>query len=122
MHSHIGRPCRYLGNATWRDIRQFHDLGFRRGTTADLDSSTGFLLGFAYHYTDALEFGADFEFDEESYDASIASGTVPGVAFPTSGRIDNFRLMFNGTYNFLPGKFTPFVSNRQFSADVQWNL
>ncbi len=91
----------FVNSTTW---------DFDGGTTADLDSSTGFLLGFAYHYTDNLEFGADFEFDQESYDARIASGTVPGLFFPASGRIDNFRVMFNGTYNFLPGKFSPFVT------------
>ena len=83
---------------------------FDGGTTADLDSSTGFTLGFAYHYTDNLEFGANFEFDSQDYEADIASGTVPGLFFPVSGDLDNFRLMFDGTYNILPGKFTPYVS------------
>jgi opacity protein-like surface antigen len=82
---------------------------FDGGTTAKLDSSTGFLLGFAYHYTDSLEFGADLEFDQQDYDARIASGTTPGLVFPVSGSSDNFRLMLNGTYNFMPGKFSPFV-------------
>jgi len=90
----------FVNSTTW---------DFDGGTTANLDSSTGFLFGVAYHYTDKLEFGADFEFDQEDYDARIASDP-PGLVFPASGRIDNFRVMFNGTYNFLPGKFTPFVT------------
>ena len=69
----------FVNSTTW---------DFDGGTTANLDSSTGFLIGVAYHYTDNLEFGADFEFDEEGYDARIASGTVPGLVFPASGRID----------------------------------
>jgi opacity protein-like surface antigen len=82
---------------------------FDGGTTADIKSSTGFLLGFGWHYTDNLEFGANFEFDSPGYDAHIASN-VPGVFFDTHGNIDNFRLMFDGTYNFLPGKFSPYVT------------
>lgn len=83
---------------------------FDGGTTADVDSSTGFVLGFAYHYTDNLEFGMNLEFDSLGYDADIASDTVPGLFFPVSGDLDVFRLMLDGTYNFLPGKFSPFVS------------
>ncbi len=83
---------------------------FEGGTTAKIDSSTGFLLGFGYHYTDTLEFGANFEFDSPGYDAQIASGTNPGQFFSAHGSLDNFRLMFDATYNFMPGKFSPYVS------------
>jgi opacity protein-like surface antigen len=83
---------------------------FDGGTTADLKSDTGFLLGFAYHYTDKLEFGANFEFTNQGYTANIASGTDPGLIYPVKGGADTFRIMGDGTYNFLPGKFTPFVT------------
>ena len=83
---------------------------FKGGTTADLKSDEGFLLGFSYHYTDQLEFGGNFEFINQSYEANIASGTTPGLVFPVKGGADTFRVMGNATYNFLPGKFTPFVT------------
>lgn len=83
---------------------------FEGGTEARVDSDVGFFGGFSYHYTDALEFGGTFEFSQQDYDADLVSGTIPGLTFPVSGELETIRLMFDATYNFLPGKFSPFVT------------
>ncbi|MEO8307688.1 MAG: hypothetical protein ABI616_06570 [Pseudomonadota bacterium] len=54
---------------------------FDGGTTADLKSSTGFLLGFGYHYTDQLEFGGDLEFDNQGYARLSTQARLPDWCF-----------------------------------------
>jgi len=92
------------------------DWDFEGGTDAAVDSDVSWIFGFGYHYTDNLEFGGTFEFGQQDYQADIASGTLPGVVFSVDGELETMRLMIDGTYNFLPGKFSPFIS-----AAVGWS-
>jgi outer membrane protein assembly factor BamD len=85
------------------------DVDFEGGTTADIDTSTGFALGFAYHYTDRLQFGSTFTFDKKDYRAFVVTED-PADSFEVDGSLDSMTLMFDVAYNFLTGPLTPFVA------------
>ena len=84
------------------------DVDFEGGTTADIESGTGFELGFAYHYTDNLEFGVNFGLDQADYTADLVLDS--GNVAPVRGELEYTTLMFDGTWNFMSGPFTPFVT------------
>jgi opacity protein-like surface antigen len=88
---------------------------FEGGTTAEFASSTGFMVGVGYDLTRHFEIGANFSFDQRSYDANIA-GDVPGEVFPVSGRLDSLGVLFDLTYNFMTGPLTPFLV-----TGIGWN-
>ena len=90
------------------------DVDFEGGTTASIDSGTGFGGGVAYHFSDRLQAGASLSWDSKDYDAQIA-GQNPGESFDASGTLDTMSLMFDGAYNFLAGPLTPFVT-----AGIGW--
>ena len=91
------------------------DVDFEGGTTASIDSGTGFGGGVAYHFSDRLQAGATLAWDSKDYEAQIA-GQNPGESFEASGTLDTMSLMFDGTYNFLAGPLTPFVT-----AGIGWS-
>jgi outer membrane protein assembly factor BamD len=85
------------------------DVDFEGGTTADIDNSTGFALGFAYHWNDRLQFGSTFTYDQKDYAANVVTED-PADSFEVDGSLDTMTLMFDVAYNFLTGPLTPFVS------------
>ena len=91
------------------------DADFEGGTRADFDSDEGFRLGFGYHYTENLQIGATFGIGQRDYEAEIA-GDEPGESFTAKGDLDYMTLLVNGTYNFLSGPFSPFVT-----AGIGWS-
>jgi opacity protein-like surface antigen len=84
------------------------DADFDGGTTATLDSDTGFRLGIAYHYTDRLEFGLNLDLAQTDYDARVV-GDEPGEIFPINGELEYTNTSFDATFNFMPGRFSPFI-------------
>ncbi len=89
---------------------------FDGGTTAEFDSSTGFVVGIGRDLSKHFEIGASFSYYERDYDADIA-GDVPGEVFPVSGSLDAMGAMFDLTYNLMPGRrLTPF-----FMTGLGWN-
>ena len=84
------------------------DVDFEGGTTAEIDSGVGFLLGVGYHYSDRLQFGSTFSFDQKDYEAEIV-GDAAGESFTAQGSLDTMSIMVDASYNFLTGPFTPFV-------------
>jgi opacity protein-like surface antigen len=91
------------------------DADFKGGTTADFDSDTGFRLGFGYHYTENLQVGVTFGIGQRDYEADIA-GDSPGESFTAKGDLDYTTFLVNGTYNFMSGAFSPFVT-----AGIGWS-
>jgi opacity protein-like surface antigen len=91
------------------------DWDFDGGTTADIDSDTSFLFGVSYHLNDNLELGGNVTFGQTDYEADIVGDTVPD--FSVRGEYESTSLLFDATWNFLPGAFTPFVSA---SAGWSW--
>jgi outer membrane protein assembly factor BamD len=85
------------------------DVDFKGGTTVNVDSAAGFLLGVAWHYSDRLQFGSSFTYDDKDYDASIA-GDEPDETFEVRGSLESMSLMLDAAYELLGGPVTPFVS------------
>ena len=61
------------------------DIDFDGGTTAEFNSSTGFLVGIGYELSNHFEIGANFTYDERDYDARLA-GDEPGEDIPGQGQ------------------------------------
>lgn len=91
------------------------DVDFEGGTTAGIDSGTGFMLGIAWHYSDRLQFGSTLTYDSKDYDVEIA-GDETGESFETRGSLDTTSLIFDVAYDILTGPLTPYVS-----GGVGWN-
>ena len=81
---------------------------FEGGTTVDIDSDENLRLGLGYHLTDNIELGGMFNFGQTDYKANIAGDTF-GEFFHVKGDLDFTTLMFDGTWNFMSGPFSPFV-------------
>ena len=84
------------------------------GTTADIKSSTAFLLGAGYHLTQKLEVGGQISYDSKDYTADVVDES--GGTTPIKGSLDAMSLMFDATYNILSGPLTPFVT-----GSLGWN-
>jgi opacity protein-like surface antigen len=92
------------------------DWDFDGGTTADVDSDTSFLVGVGYHLNDNFELGGNLTFGQTDYTADIVGDEI-GEIFAVRGEYESTSLMFDATWNFLPGAFTPFASA---SAGWSW--
>ena len=82
---------------------------FKGGTKVNVASSTGFVLGARYNFTDRLAAGASLSYDNRDYNADVA-GDEPGEVFPVKGELTTTSLMVSGDYDFLAGRLTPFVT------------
>ncbi len=91
------------------------DVDFKGGTAADIDSGLGFQLGIAWHYSDRLQFGSTFAYDQKDYTVEVA-GDEENESFKTKGSLDTTSLMFDVAYDILTGPLTPYVS-----GGVGWN-
>ena len=85
------------------------DWDFAGGTTADIDSDTSFLIGGSYHLNDHLELGGNLTFGQTDYTADIVGDEV-GEIFAVRGEYESTTLLFDATWNFMDGPFSPFVS------------
>jgi opacity protein-like surface antigen len=90
------------------------DADFNGGTSAEFESDTAFRLGFAYHYTDTIEFGVNLGLGTTDYKASIATdlnsdGNSDGFT-DVRGDLEFTTFLANATWNMLPGPFSPFVT------------
>jgi opacity protein-like surface antigen len=84
------------------------DWDFNGGTTADIESDESILVGIGYHVSDQLELGGNMTFGQTDYSADIVGDTVPD--FSVRGEYESTTLLFDATWNFLPGQFTPYAS------------
>ena len=82
---------------------------FKGGTDVNVDGGLGFIVSVGYNLTDRLSVGADLSYDDKSYEADVA-GDDPGESFTAKGDLTTTSLMLGGAYNFMTGRFTPFVA------------
>ncbi|OAM87105.1 porin family protein [Termitidicoccus mucosus] len=79
----------------------------------DFDDSFSFGFGFAYNFNDKLSVGAEFSFSQPDYDATFYQTSGPtddnGQTFRLSGDADVYTGNAFVQYNFMTGKFTPYV-------------
>ncbi len=97
------------------------DVDTEAGSTVEVDGSTGFMLGIAYHYSDRLQFGSNLSIDSKDYTVEVA-GEDEGDSFEAKGSLDTMALMFNAAYNVLTGPLTPYVSAGVGYAWVDTNI
>lgn len=95
-------------------VQNSAEAEFNGGTQVEFDSDMGFKLGFAYHYTDNLEFGVNMGLGQTDYEAEIF-GDEPGESFGVRGDLEYTTLTVDGTWNILSGPFSPFLT-----ATVGW--
>lgn len=102
------------------------DWDFTGGTTADVKSDQSLLLGLSYHYSDNLEFGGNVNFGSTGYTADIATdgdgNGAPDGSVGVRGDFDNTSLMFDATWNFIDGQFSPFISATAGWAWIDTNI
>jgi opacity protein-like surface antigen len=87
------------------------DYTFDGGTTAKTDTGVGLNIGFAKNFDRRWAAGIDIAWAEQDYRATVQPGqgnTNP--ARQVSGQIDWRTIRFFGTFHFLEGDFTPFVT------------
>jgi hypothetical protein len=77
------------------------------GSGVDIDSDVGFGAGVAYNFNDHFAAGFDLNYLSPDYDATLILDG--GGSVSVSQELDVFSGMFSGTWNILPGQFTPFV-------------
>jgi opacity protein-like surface antigen len=92
------------------------NIDFNGGSEVEFNSSTGFLVGLGYEISNHLEVGANFTYDERDYEANLA-GDAPGETFPVTGSLESMGVMFDLSYYFMTGRFTPFIT-----TGLGWNF
>ncbi len=77
------------------------------GSSVHFKSDTGLAVGITYNFNAHLAVGFDASFLSPKYSAVV----VPDVGNPITvdHKADVFNGALNGTWNFLPGNFTPYV-------------
>ena len=90
---------------------QGKDLSQEGGTKVSTANGTGFTLGWAYNFDARFAAGVDFAWSWMDYRANLAGGPGNvGNVTQIAGSVETGTVRFQGTYNFFPGDFTPFVS------------
>jgi outer membrane protein assembly factor BamD len=97
------------------------DLDTEAGSTVEVDGSTGFMVGIAWHYSDRLQFGSNLSFDSKDYTVEVA-GEEEGDSFEAKGSLDSMALMLDAAYNILTGPLTPYVNAGIGYAWVDTNI
>jgi opacity protein-like surface antigen len=93
------------------------------GSSADISGDWGFGFGLAYNFNNHFALGGEFTWNEASYRARVAPAAGnPGAPFNISGTLETTTLRMNGTWNFLTGNFTPFVTGGIGSTWVDTNI
>jgi hypothetical protein len=84
---------------------------FEGGTTAHSDTGNGLTLGFAYNFDQKKSLGVETAWNSIDYRATVQPGLGnTNLAGNVSGTLQTWTVRFVGTYNFLEGNFTPFVT------------
>ncbi len=88
-----------------------HAYTFEGGSSAYLDTGTGFALGYAYNFDAHFSLGGEISWSSIGYRATIQPG-IGNISQPVSysSWIDSRTIRLTGTYNLLPGNLTPFVT------------
>lgn len=85
-------------------------LLFDGGSSASLDSDFGIALTFGYRFSEHLELGFAFDWQQSGYNATLQSADLPDLRVDVSGDLEAFTPRMWLSYNFLKGPVTPFVN------------
>jgi len=82
---------------------------FEGGSTLDIDSSVGFGFALGWNWTEKVNLSWRFALNKPGYTATIVPEDTNQDPRVISHDMSNYSNQFNFTYNFLKGRFTPFV-------------
>lgn len=82
---------------------------FDGGSTLDIDSSTGFGFFIGWNWTENVNLSWRFALNKPGYTAVIVPQEGEDVPQVLSYKMSNYTNQFNFTYNFMKGRFTPFI-------------
>ena len=84
---------------------------FDGGSTARTDTGFGFTLGYAFNFDQKRQLGIEFAWSDQDYNANVVGGTGNlGNSGTIRGTLETWTVRFNGTYHFMEGNFTPFIT------------
>ena len=87
------------------------NYNFEGGTSAHSDTGNGLTLGYAYNFDQKKSLGVETAWNTIDYRATVQPGLGnTNLAGNVSGTLQTWTVRFLGTYNFLEGNFTPFVT------------
>jgi hypothetical protein len=81
---------------------------FSGGSNAKTDTGYTLTLGYAFNFDQHKSLGVEVGWGSQDYRADIVSDS--GNRVNVNSRLDTWTVRFLGTYNFLEGNFTPFVT------------
>jgi len=84
------------------------DEGFKGGSSLDIDDSLGWGFSFGWNWTSKVNLSYTFMVNKPDYSAVIVpDGDAPETI---DHELSKYSHRFNGTYHFLDGDITPFVT------------
>jgi hypothetical protein len=90
---------------------QSKNYSFEGGATASTDTGFGMTLGFAHNFDQKRSLGVEMGWNNVDYRGSVTPGAGnAGTPITYNGTLETWTVRFLGTYNFLDGNFTPFVT------------
>jgi hypothetical protein len=82
---------------------------FEGGSNAKTDTGYSLTLGYAFNFDQHKSLGIEFGWGSQDYRATVIGDNGTRRADVT-GSLDTWTVRFLGTYNFMEGNFTPFVT------------
>lgn len=84
---------------------------FEGGSTAKTDTGFGITLGYAFNFDQKRALGIEFAWSDQDYVANVQGGTGNlGNNGTIRAALETWTVRFLGTYHFMEGNFTPFVT------------
>ena len=84
---------------------------FEGGSTARTDTGFGITLGYAFNFDQKRALGIEFAWSDQDYVANVQGGTGNlGNNGTIRAALETWTVRFLGTYHFMEGNFTPFVT------------
>ena len=81
---------------------------FEGGSNARTDTGFGLTFGYAFNFDQKKSLGIEFVWADQDYRANIVGDN--GNTVSVNGSLETWTVRFLGTYNFMEGNFTPFVT------------
>src|SRR5688572_11159550 len=84
---------------------------FEGGSNASTDTGFGFTLGYAFNFDQKKALGVEFAWSDQDYVANVQGHSSNlGNSGTIRGTLETWTVRFLGTYHFMEGNFTPFVT------------
>ena len=91
-------------------FQQSADADFDGGTTASIDSDTGFRIGVGHHLTDQIDSGSTSTWPRPTMtQTSSVTSTACLLSLRCGASSSYTNASFDATFNFMTGQFSPFI-------------